>query len=69
MRRLVGPEPLATYIAYAELRLDVVAERMKCRIERYGHHRAVSLVSGSLLVVLGFLMVTNLLVRLAALVA
>jgi cytochrome c-type biogenesis protein len=33
------------------------------------HHRAVSLVSGALLVVLGILMVTNLLARLAALTA
>ncbi len=33
------------------------------------HHRAVSLVSGALLVVLGFLMATNLLARLAALSA
>ncbi len=33
------------------------------------HHRAVSLVSGTLLVVLGFLMATNLLARLAALTA
>ncbi len=33
------------------------------------HHRAVSLVSGALLVVLGILMVTNLLTRLAALTA
>ncbi len=33
------------------------------------HHRAVSLVSGTLLVALGFLMATNLLARLAALTA
>ncbi len=33
------------------------------------HHRAVSLVSGTMLVVLGFLMATNLLARLAALSA
>jgi cytochrome c-type biogenesis protein len=33
------------------------------------HHRAVSLVSGTLLVALGFLMATNLLARLAALSA
>ena len=33
------------------------------------HHRAVSLVSGTLLVVLGFLMATNLLARLAVLTA
>jgi cytochrome c-type biogenesis protein len=33
------------------------------------HHRAVSLVSGAMLVGLGVLMVTNLLARLAALTA
>jgi cytochrome c-type biogenesis protein len=33
------------------------------------HHRAVSLVSGAMLVVLGFLMVTNLVARLAVLTA
>jgi cytochrome c-type biogenesis protein len=33
------------------------------------HHRAVSLVSGAMLIVLGFLMVTNLVARLAALSA